>query len=498
VNQALLENRLATTDVSGVYSFQELPAGRYTLTAQKGSYVSLQYGQQRPFEQGRPIDLLDGQTIERVDFSLPPGSVIAGRVLDEFGEPIADAQVSALRYQFIPGGGGRRLAPAGRIGTTNDIGEFRVFGLPPGDYFLSATLRNFMGGDTDRAGYAPTYYPGTADPAGAQRIAVGLGQRLTDLTLPLIPILTARVTGTAVDSQGQPMQGMVMAFQRSGLFGMPIGGGPARIRPDGSFIVTGLAPGEYTLQVQRQFGTFDSSNPEFASLDVTVSGSDISGLRLAAVRSSNATGRVLFSDPAAAQSIRPSALRIQTMPTVIGGMALGPIAAPSAVSEDWTFQTKLRPGTNPVTVTGLPPGWALKAVRQRGTDVTDSGIEVRPDEDVDDIEVELTNRVTDVSGVVTSGRGDAVKDYSVVLFARDPARWAPPSRHVRVSRPDQEGRFKIGGLPPGEYLAVAVDYVEPGEANDPEFLDRVQRRATGFSLGEGESKGLDLKLQTGP
>jgi 5-hydroxyisourate hydrolase-like protein (transthyretin family) len=179
------ENRLAITDADGRYEFKELRAGRYNLQAQKGSYIPLQWGQLRPNEPGKPLDILDGQTIEKVDFSLPRGGVITGRVLDEFGEPTPDVQVAVMRSQNVSGT--RRLMPAGRVATTNDIGEFRVFAIPPGTYYLSATLRsNTIGGiDTDdRSGYAPTYYPGTADLASAQRLTMALGQTITDLSLP--------------------------------------------------------------------------------------------------------------------------------------------------------------------------------------------------------------------------------------------------------------------------------------------------------------------------
>ena len=108
--------------------------------AQKGSYIPLQWGQQRPNEPGKPLDILDGQTVEKIDFSLPRGGVITGRVLDEFGDPAADVQVAAMRAQNI--GGTRRLMPAGRMATTNDIGEFRLFAIPPGNYYVSATLRS--------------------------------------------------------------------------------------------------------------------------------------------------------------------------------------------------------------------------------------------------------------------------------------------------------------------------------------------------------------------
>src|SRR6185295_2012761 len=164
----LRENRMTTTDADGRYEFKELPAGRYTVMASKGSYVNLQYGQQRPFEPGKPLEIRDGQTVEKVDFSLPRGAVITGRVLDEFGEPAADVQVMAQRYQNM--GGRRRLVPAGRGAMTNDIGEYRLFAIPPGQYYLSATLRSMgMGGDSDdRSGYAATYFPGTANIAEAQ------------------------------------------------------------------------------------------------------------------------------------------------------------------------------------------------------------------------------------------------------------------------------------------------------------------------------------------
>ena len=97
MSQELRENRLATTDAQGAYEFKELPAGRYTLSANKGSYVSLQYGQTRPLEPGKPLQILDAQTLDKVDFGLPRGSVITGRIVDEFGEPTADVMVAPMR-----------------------------------------------------------------------------------------------------------------------------------------------------------------------------------------------------------------------------------------------------------------------------------------------------------------------------------------------------------------------------------------------------------------
>jgi hypothetical protein len=149
-----------------------------------------------------------------------------------------------------------------------------------------------------------------------------------------------------------------------------------------------------------------------------------------------------------------------------------------------------------VRVNGQMPGWTMKAVRLNGIDVTDTGIDFTSGGEFSGIEVELTNHPAEVSGVVTNARGEPVKDYSVILFSQDREKWQGSSRYLSQSRPDQDGRFKVRTLPAGSYYAVAVDYVEPGESSDPDFLERMRTKATTFSLNDGETKTLDLKLNS--
>jgi protocatechuate 3,4-dioxygenase beta subunit len=484
----LRENRLTSTDRDGTYEFKEVVAGRYTVMASKGSYVSLQYGQQRPFEPGKPLEILDRQLVEKVDFALPHGAVITGRVLDEFGEPLPDAMVAMQRYQNM--GGQRRLVPAGRTATTNDIGEYRLFAVPPGQYYLSATLRGMGGmmGDTDdRSGYAATYFPGTTNIAEAQKVTVGLGQIMSDMNMALMPTRVSRVTGTAVDSQGRPMMGMVMAVPRNDQM-MMMFGPPGQIKPDGSFVVGGLTPGRYMLQVRGPMGDGES-----AYADITVSGDDVNGLRLVAGKPSVVTGRVLV-DPAAAQALRPSAIRLGLQPVQMDMMMMMGGSPPGPLNEDLTFEIKAQPGKYRVSLFGQMPGWSIRSVRYHGADITDAGMEFRPNEDVADVEVELTNRVTDVSGIVTNTKGEALKDYSIVVFPQDREKWTPNSRYMRTARPDQDGRYKVNGLPPGEYRVIALDYVDSNEWNSPEFLDGIRSKASSFSVNEGESKSVDLRI----
>ena len=144
--------RAALTDDSGVFELTELPAGRYTLTASKTGFIALSYGQRRPFQAGTPLQLRDGQQMGGIEFRLPRGSVVAGRVFDETGDPMPGVVVRLMRYQYSQGE--RQLVPAGTV-QTDDLGGYRVWGLNPGDYYVSA------------ARAAATSMSAAADPAPA-------------------------------------------------------------------------------------------------------------------------------------------------------------------------------------------------------------------------------------------------------------------------------------------------------------------------------------------
>ena len=258
-------SKSATTDGEGRFEFRDLPAGRFSVSATKSGYVSVQYGQMRPFESGKAIELAEGQLLDKADMLMPRGSVISGRVLDEFGDPVTDAMVSTMRLTWS--NGRRRLQPAGRTAMTNDLGQFRLYGLPPGDYYVSATMRDMAvvemsiaamgmatpgGGPAPTSGYAPTYFPGTPNGAEAQKIPIAAGQDAPNTDFALLPVHLAKITGTVISSDGKPVEGsMINALPRSAdmAFG-PMLGSSARTGRNGTFTLAGVPPGDYTLQTR--------------------------------------------------------------------------------------------------------------------------------------------------------------------------------------------------------------------------------------------------------
>src|SRR5688500_3920791 len=150
---ALRGPRDAMTGADGRYELTQLPEGRYELRASKGGYVDVQYGQRRPFDRGRPLELNGTQPVDDVDFVMPRGAAIEGRGVDEAAEPVAGAWISLRRYQYS--NGARRLESS-YGGATDDRGEFRVFGIAAGEYYLAASFDEHDFGSSDRERYVPT------------------------------------------------------------------------------------------------------------------------------------------------------------------------------------------------------------------------------------------------------------------------------------------------------------------------------------------------------
>ena len=377
-------------------------------------------------------------------------------------------------------------------------------------------------GSNPGSGYAPTYYPGTPSPAEAQHVAVAVGQEIGSVDIALAPVKLAKITGTAMGSDGKPMSGamvMLMPAMREAMMFMP--GGTSRTSRDGQFTLTNMVPGEYSLQIRSMgamfaevgggsgamFFSMTTDGPgapppptarqeaEFASLGVSVAGDDINGLVVVTTRGARATGRLVFEGGAKPEGL--AGVRIMAPPTDVEA---GPVSGfgNAPIKDNGKFELTGLIGTRVIRLNMLPKGWFLKSVNVNGSDVTDTGVEFKPGEEISGIEIELTQKTTSLSGTVSDARGDAVKDCTVVVFADDPQKWTlPMNRWTASARPDQDGRFKVSNLPAGGYYAIAVDYVASGDWNDPDWLERARDRATRFTLSDGAGKALELKLASG-
>ena len=495
-------SRNTMTDAEGRFTVGGLPAGRYNIMFTKSGFVQAQYGQKRPNQPGRSIELAEGQKIDRVDAALMRGGVIAGRVFDEYGEPVVDARVQVMQHRWV--NGRRRLVNMGRMGQSNDRGEFRVWGLPSGDFFVSAVATErqmFMdaasaANDTSEStGYAPTYYPGTAISEEAQRVTLTPGQEVGGIDFQLVTTRTVRVSGTALLSDGRPMSNAnVMLFARAAIEGGMMSPQGGSTDASGGFTIPGVTPGEYILQARVNPGRDrGAADMEIAAMPLNVGGDDMKNVMLVASRGVRVSGRITFDAPAPPGALEN--LRVFFPPAENEFMMMGG-AGSGEVTAQGTFEVRGVFGKRRVALSGLPAGWALKAVRIGGADVVDTGYEFAK-ENVTNVEFVVTNQVSSLNGTVAAGEDSPVADYVVVAFSTDEAAWQQGSRRLGIARPDQKGTYSFRGLPPGSYYVLALDSM-PEEWGNPELFERLKSGATRVTLAEGESETLNLKLQAAP
>ena len=317
--QELRGSRTTLTDDQGRFAFHVLPAGRFGLTVNKAGHVSVSYGAKRPGRPGTPIQLADGQRLEKLSIALPRGGVITGVVVDEHGEPAPNTQVRALRYVLQTGE--RTLNFSGQD-MTDDRGIYRIYSLQPGEYVLSAIPRNLnpvtdmrqlimsqatalqeslgqmpAGGragfvlgnlgaiagspgaqqaidqlaqqlglpeSSQAAAYAPVYYPGTATPSGATTILLATAEERSgvDFQLQLVP--TARIQGSVVSQDGTLPPNIQLSLLATGPGGTPLepqpGASVTRVDGSGQFTFRDITPGRYTLQARAVVRRTDSTD----------------------------------------------------------------------------------------------------------------------------------------------------------------------------------------------------------------------------------------------
>ncbi|OFW03549.1 MAG: hypothetical protein A3H96_20145 [Acidobacteria bacterium RIFCSPLOWO2_02_FULL_67_36] len=477
--------RFTRTGPDGTFQFKDVPAARVTVTASKPRYITLQYQQKLPEKAGRPLDIAAGRTVDAIDFVLLRAAAITGRVLDELGEPVSNAWVSAMKTGYDERG--RALVSAGGA-TTNDLGDYRISQLPPGDYYVVAAERlDGFGSEMDAdIGFVKTAYPSTADLKDARGVAVRAGLDTAGIDIALLPAHAARVAGTVLSGDGQPAANVWLVLQA-------IGNGPGAgigadtySGADGGFLLPRVAPGRYELHARM-----NSKPNEGAVVPLDVSGDEITGLIVPITRGGRMVGRVV--PPAGVPPARAADAKINAVPvgdTLIFGTGFGGV-----VKDDWTFDWDFLLGPRIIRPQSLPRGWYLKAVRRGEEDVTDTPIVFRAAEVVRDLEIVLTTDDTTVDGSAVTRDNKPAERYTVIVFPEDTSLWTSWSRFVKTARPDQTGRFSIEGLPPARYRIAALAEIEENQWNDPEFLERLRSTASSMTLEVGQHVSLVLHVR---
>lgn len=490
------------TDDTGSYRLDKLPAGVYAVAVQRAGYVPLMPGLAAASDRPQRFTLEDGQRIANADFRLQRGGVIAGRVTDEAGEPAEAVTIRALRAQRT-GGRETYVPAAARIVSSDDLGQFRLFGLAPGEYLLVADPQSgqmMMGTNAitqgDRTDTVPTYAPGTPAPSEAARITVVAGQT-TAMDVQLVVARVVTVAGRVVDSSGARLEGGMVRLRSDGPDVSFMGAGMGMVR-NGEFRITGVTPGAYTLEANATPmgppGGSDAARLESARLPIVVGTEDVEGLVVTLQPPSSAIGRLVVEGDAT--KLQADTLRIMSRPVTPGAVMFGPPGGGRVEADLGLSLSGLRDELV-LSVMGLPRGWWVKAVRLAGKDITD-GFDFGAGRQWTGLEIVVNDRPASIGGQVLDPDGKPTTTALVLVFPVDYASRSGPRTPgaYGVGLPDQNAGFVVESLRPGEYFVVAVAAEQGGTPpfDDADRLAQLSQRAERVTLSEGDLHFMNVRV----
>jgi hypothetical protein len=487
---ALAEPRVVLSGDDGTYQFQHLPAASYSLSATRSGYAPQEYGQRR-VGTATSVPLADGQRLTGIDFALAPAGVIAGRVLDEDDKPFAGAAIDALVSRTADG---RPALVSVATARSDDRGEFRLTGLGAGQYYVSAFDPAFagVGDETGPIRYTPTYYPGVALVDHATHVGVTPGAESPRITVKLRIVRPARVSGViTAEGRRQLLGGAVVMAPVRGEWLTTIPVQDVMMLPNGSFAFRNVPPGSYHIRARGQVEPGGSSL--FATYRIAVDGRDISNVKLVLQPGATVTGNLTVEAVRPSRPAVPGGLRVRAPLT--DGSSFGDTATGEVLADGSFVIRGLMSGAHILTVEGLQYPWVLKSVTYRGQDITDTGFDVSGlQQRFDEVRVAITDVASEVSGVVRDAAGAAVPDATVLIVPLADQFWTRTSRRLGVLRTDAAGRYRMRGLPAGEYRAIASLEMDESEAYRPVLLRNFRDVGVALSLKNLEERVLDLRL----
>ena len=482
---------VGTSDANGKFVIEGVSPGSYTLQADRPGYMQAKYRS----TSGGIIAVDSGQSLKDIRVAMTPQGVIAGRVVDEDGDPMTNVRVDLERWGYRRGA--RSLVGFSQK-ETDDRGEFRIAGLPAGRYLLTAQIWqpaiDSVGKSTET--YVTTFYPSAIDMTQSTPIAVSAGSEVTDIEVRLRKVRVFHVAGKIVEGQGA-------AVNNLGIQLVPAANGPRTpaywdhfaIANNGKFDFSNVMPGEYVVVFAESvvFGTVDQSEKAsrklYARFPVTVSDANIADLVVPFHPGASLTGHVEIEGSAQSPGKPP---KFPSVRLEAENESTNPYTANTAADGSLDFHD-VAPHRYRISLDGAGDGDYLKSARFGDHDVTNAVLDLTESPTSGTLNVLVSPNAGDISGSVTNEMDEPVFD-AVVTLGPLSSEEALETRFFRETRSGSDGQFSIKNLPPGDYRVVAWEEIEDDLVQDPEFRARFDDKSIRVKIEEKSHETTSLKL----
>jgi hypothetical protein len=511
------------TAPEGKFHFRNVAPGSYRLVATRPGQITAESAR---------LTLTPGQRLTEVQIAMSPGAVISGRITDR-GQPVAWADAVVIRAISTEG----RLSFTPVLSTrTNDLGEYSLFWLPPGRYYIMGIVWDIPGSvgytinpdGTDRGSFAaqryfgrtvfmratssgvgeneahlPMYYPGTPDPQLARVIKVASGGDVRGIDVDVSPLPLARVRGRVT---GMPNAGRLSVDMRPlawTLYTTPAQRPNAVTDPAGNFEMK-VVPGRYTLTA------FGGGMETFTIVDAR--GGDVTNAVVSLSRGRTLEGRIVIErETAVSPDPALSSLRVTLRPdpeppgvssfdsssvlpdgsfTIPGGNDQGPPEGDFRVLVAPILLPPTQPGATPRTIPAVLQNLYVKSIKMGDVEVLDDRLHLTS-QTQGPMTIVIGSNPGALEGRVLDDRQQLVPGTTVVLVHDNGLRYRVDEK---TTSSDIAGRFEFRNVPPGEYKLFAWENIEHGSWQDPTFMRELVSRGTAVRIEEGRKTSLDVKV----
>ena len=482
-----------TTDNQGRFELKKVLAGRYRFFASHIGYLDQSY-QAKSTErgQGAMLSLLSQQEVADVLFRLVRAGVITGKVVDDAGEPMIGVSVTVLRKPSE-----EELEDARRtemmsvsVAGTDDRGEYRIFGLRPGEYYVKATetgMARYMSGGQDGgmgqqtmmlqvlgSQFAPIYFPGTLQLDQAQPVVLRAGEEVqADFAMRRIKLV--EVAGRVMGADGGPETEAYVHLSAAGVQDWFSGLGTSTDNK-GQFSIKGVPPGTYYIST----GTYERGKRHSTRRKIEVGESNVDSIVLSLSGGATIHGRVVGGNsraPAHAEVVlQPTAEEAESEPSY------------TEVEKDGSFELQgVMDGSYALQVYLQEQGSFVKSAHLGDEDAFQKGVQIEDGAAKGNLEIVVSNEGGQLEGAVTDSEKNQPLVGAQIKLRVDPENEYNRTRSKQVNT-DQNGHYLLKDLPPGKYK-VTARISSPGEGAPAIKSDPVP-----VTLAEHEHGTVDIKL----
>jgi hypothetical protein len=532
----------ATTDDKGHFTFNDLNPGQYQFRYQIAGYFPLQEGGVKAngttinFPQRGAVQALRGAATAaaagqfqvltfalgalHVNFSISmnPGGIITGRIINSNGSPATNERVLALGIAYQDG---QRVMYSSKTATTNDRGEYRLFGLDAGEYYVRSDYRVSGTARGSAAATSRVYYPGVDDPNRATRVAIKPGAESGGINFNVQAATTVNISGTIVNpipgaspsptattlpATGRRGGGLPGAAAATVFYLLPRDDGAIRDdapevlrsygtaadQSEGKFEIRDVRPGHYVLYAMVRNVENNATVRYTGHIAVDVGSQDLSGIRIVLRPDVDLRYRFTANGDPIAQTQLPPVLALRGRDSLPSQLAQ-PLVQPAGFQLDWRASSVMAEGQYVLdsTLSTLQDVFVAD-IREGDKSIYETGTIVAGSDIPETVEIVLSRGAGMISGSVLTTSATPASGVQVILIPNGSRRKNPLLYKRATSGAD--GQFALVGLAPGAYKLFAWETIPIGAEMNAEFMKDYDERGIPVTIEPGTQLMVEIPV----